>query len=39
MNGLINKLDKAEERINALKVNVEEIIQNESQKDKDMENW
>lgn len=39
MNGLINKLDKVEERINELKVNVEEIIQNESQKDKDMENW
>ena len=39
MNGLINKLDKAEERTNELKVNVEEIIQNESQKDKDMENW
>ena len=37
MNELINKFDNAEERISELEVNVEEITQNESQKDKGME--
>ena len=37
MNELINKFDKAEERISELEVNVEEITQNEPQKDKGME--
>ena len=38
MNELINKFDKAEERISELEVSVEDITQNESQKDKGMEN-
>lgn len=38
MDGLINKLDKAEERISELKVNAGEFIQNESQRDKEMDN-
>lgn len=34
MDGLINKLDKAEEKIAEKKVNAEEITQHESQRDK-----
>ena len=37
MNELINKFDKAEERISELEVNVEEITQNEPHKDKCIE--
>lgn len=37
MNELINKFDKAEERISELEVIVEEITQNEPQKDKRIE--
>lgn len=38
MEGLINKLDKAEERISEMNIKAEEIIQHESQRDKAIEN-